>query len=124
MPPSAQLDKRTRVKVGDIVSVAVGAFGQEYAESRGARPWNGESVRDEGTITDRGDNGTWSVTFADSVHNFKRSALSFVRHSEEVAQGSRRSAAVAAADSEESDVEAPVQYWLYIASKSTHFTSS
>ncbi|KAL1515411.1 hypothetical protein AB1Y20_002038 [Prymnesium parvum] len=50
-PPSApSLDKTTRVVIGDVVSVAVGVFGQEYAEARGARPWRSEAVRDEGTI--------------------------------------------------------------------------
>eukprot|EP00965_Chrysotila_dentata_P180249 5951230-Pleurochrysis_carterae.AAC.1 len=36
-----------RLKMGDVVSVAVGAFGQDYAKSRGTQPWTSEEVRDE-----------------------------------------------------------------------------
>lgn len=40
----------TRLREGDLVSVAVSTFGQQYARSRGAVPWTSQSVRDEGRI--------------------------------------------------------------------------
>ncbi|KAL1496688.1 hypothetical protein AB1Y20_014282 [Prymnesium parvum] len=89
-PPSApSLDKTTRVVIGDVVSVAVGVFGQEYAEARGARPWRSEAVRDEGTIVDRA-NHLWVVRFADGAQErFERKAFAFVRRSTAAAPGGR-----------------------------------
>eukprot|EP00965_Chrysotila_dentata_P244226 6205839-Pleurochrysis_carterae.AAC.1 len=53
-----------RLTVGDVVSVAVGAFGQHYARSRGAQPWTSEEVRDEGKFV--GKSGSkWLVKFTD-----------------------------------------------------------
>lgn len=79
-PPRAAstTDKTKRLNIGDTVSVAVGAFGKEYALSRGANPWCTETVRDEGTVIGR-ENGKWKVRFADGEHVFDRKALSFER---------------------------------------------
>lgn len=77
MPPV--LDKSSRLSIGDTVTVAVGAFGQEYALSRGARPWRTESVRDEGVVVERSHGNKWAVRFADGqTHAFERKALALV----------------------------------------------
>lgn len=94
------LDKATRLNVGDVVSVAVGVFGKDYAISRGASPWHSEAVRDEGEVTGR-QAGKWLVRFRDGVHKFERKALSFVRK----AAGAGRCAA-AAVEANSDDEEA------------------
>ncbi|KAL1523115.1 hypothetical protein AB1Y20_018072 [Prymnesium parvum] len=81
MPPAvaaaASAAMTTRLALGDTVSVAVGAFGEEYARSRGASPWRSEHVRDEGKVIGREGN-KWKVEFSDAVHLFDRKALWFV----------------------------------------------
>lgn len=87
------LDKTTRLTAGDIISVAVGVFGKEYAESRGARPWTSEHVRDKGKVIGRQD-GKWIVKFTDSEHVLERKAMAFESRdtTEKEATGRRRSA--------------------------------
>eukprot|EP00965_Chrysotila_dentata_P122187 4039697-Pleurochrysis_carterae.AAC.2 len=69
----------TRLKVGDVVSAAVGAFGEEYARFRGARPWTTEEVRDDGVVTSKSGN-LWLVDFNDGngTVGLARKALHFV----------------------------------------------
>ena len=54
-PMAPPLDKTTRLKVGDTVSVRVGVFGEEYAKTRvtNRTPWTTETVRDDGEVTGR-----------------------------------------------------------------------
>lgn len=103
MPPaasrSAGLDHATRLQIGDTVSVAVGCFGKSYAESRGARPWTTETVRDNGTVVGREAN-MWLVNFGDGEHRFERKALSFVSHSDAAVPAGRRRAAPIVDDSD------------------------
>eukprot|EP00965_Chrysotila_dentata_P162367 5362105-Pleurochrysis_carterae.AAC.1 len=49
-----------RLREGDIVSVPVSTFGQQYARSRGAVPWTSPNVRDEGKSVGKR-NGKWVV---------------------------------------------------------------
>lgn len=114
MPPLQQagvanvdLDKRTRLAVGDVVSVAVGAFGEEYARARNAVPWRSEAVRDEGVVVGRR-NSLWVVKFADGAqHEFERKALSYVERPADVRQqvGRRRATARDVTAEEGSDEE-------------------
>lgn len=91
-------DRQTRLANGDVVSVAVGCFGKEYAESRGARPWSTEAVRDQGTVVGR-DGSFWLVRFGDGDHRFERKALSFEsRPSGAEASGCSRSAPIVTQD--------------------------
>lgn len=106
-----QLDMTSRIKVGDTVSVAVSAFGEEYARSRGANPWHSKSVRDEGEVIGR-ENNKWKVRFTDGEHLFERKALSLVKQREDTAEasapGRSRRAAVHVSDSDnESENQAP-----------------
>lgn len=94
MPPA--LDKSTRLKVGDRVSVAVRHFGEEYAKGRGARPWTTESVHDEGKIVGRQDS-KWKVNFEtdDAEHIFKREDIAFLGRDEQPQRaGGRRATAI------------------------------
>ena len=77
MAPS--LDKKTRLKVGDKVSVRVGVFGQEYARTRvdGRTPWTTETVRDDGEVTGR-DGEKWVVTCSDISVKLKRNEIAFI----------------------------------------------
>ncbi|KAL1530775.1 hypothetical protein AB1Y20_001673 [Prymnesium parvum] len=107
MPPAvaaaASAAMTTRLALGDTVSVAVGAFGEEYARSRGASPWRSEHVRDEGKVIGREGN-KWKVEFSDAVHLFDRKALWFVCRQEAgdtQTVGRRRAFAREAEDSED-----------------------
>ena len=77
MAPS--LDKKTRLKVGDKVSVRVGVFGQEYARTRvdGRTPWTTETVRGDGEVTGR-DGEMWVVTCSDISVKLKRNEIAFI----------------------------------------------
>eukprot|EP00965_Chrysotila_dentata_P112828 3728329-Pleurochrysis_carterae.AAC.1 len=52
----------SRLREGDIVSMPVSTFGQQYARSRGAVPWTSPKVRDEGRIVGKR-NGKWVEKF-------------------------------------------------------------
>lgn len=105
---ASSLDKSSRLAEGDTVSVAVGAFGQSYAESRGARPWTTESVRDMGVVVGR-DGNKWLVKFSDGQHKFERRALSLEQRAREgqpaPRAGSSRSAPIVHSDDEEQSEE-------------------
>eukprot|EP00965_Chrysotila_dentata_P030293 1008265-Pleurochrysis_carterae.AAC.1 len=67
-----------RLKLGDVVSAAVGVFGEAYARSRGATPWTSEFVRDEGIVVGKEGN-LWLVGFDDGNGGVQlaRKALKF-----------------------------------------------
>eukprot|EP00965_Chrysotila_dentata_P078197 2578034-Pleurochrysis_carterae.AAC.1 len=101
----------TRLKVGDVVSAAVGVFGEEYARSRGARPWRSEEVRDTGKIVGKKGN-VWLVDFEDGNGSVElaRKALHFVSRAgqaegdgEAAVSGETRITAVEHADGDSSD---------------------
>ena len=77
MPPHPQLDKTTRLQLGDHVSVAVAVFGESYARERGANPWHTEAVRDEGYVIGR-KGSKWLIEFDDGEFAFDRRAISFI----------------------------------------------
>ena len=64
---------------GDVVSVAVRQFGEEYARSRGGRQWASENVRDEGTVVEK-HNSQYLVDFGDGEERrwWARRLLRFV----------------------------------------------
>lgn len=110
MPPHTQLDKTTRLQLGDHVSVAVAVFGESYARERGANPWHTEAVRDEGYVI--GSNGSkWLIEFDDGEFSFDRRAISLIsrpRAAPERAVSSRRSAVVVSnSDEEDEGVDEP-----------------
>lgn len=84
--------------------MAVGAFGREYARSRGANPWHSEAVRDEGIIIlGKVGSNTWNVKFTDGEHRFERKALQLVRRA--AAQRDRGAAVTREVDSESDAAE-------------------
>ena len=72
-----------RLRVGDVVSVAVGVFDDGkngYALSRGARSAQDQSVRDEATVIGK-DGALWKLHFDQdgTDHTFARTAIKFER---------------------------------------------
>jgi hypothetical protein len=102
------LDKKTRLKVGDEVSVRVGVFGQEYARTRvdGRTPWTTETVRDDGEVTGR-DGEKWVVTCSDISIKLKRNEIAFISRPQQE-PGAARATAVEQQDSSQDDEENPV----------------
>ena len=101
------LDKTTRLKEGDTVSVRVGVFGEEYAKTRvtDRTPWTTETVRDDGEVTGR-DGDKWVVTCSDISVKLKRSEIAFVSRPQQ-APGAARTTALDAEDSSQDDEEHP-----------------
>lgn len=64
--------------VGDVISLAVRHFGEEYARTRDSRRWASDHVRDEGVVEER-KHGNVKVKFKDGEsHWFARKLLLIV----------------------------------------------
>lgn len=89
MPPRP---REPPLREGDVVSVAVRHFGEEYARTRGARQWASENVRDEGTVLEK-HNNQYLVNFGDGEERrwWARRLLRFVSRGSDQ-QTSRRAA--------------------------------
>ena len=95
----------TRLRIGDIVSVQIACFGQEYAQGKAGERWRHPDERDKGTITGK-DGDRWFVDFEDGeeVRAWKRSALRFESRAPNAA-GTSRSNPLSRQDDEDSSDE-------------------
>ena len=99
----AGLQRLQALRVGDIVSVAVWRFGDEYAETRVPedQDLHTEEVRDEGKVVGKDSSGTkWLVDFDDpsvDVSAWLRVALRFERRPGAAAAGAAGTSAPAGA---------------------------
>eukprot|EP00965_Chrysotila_dentata_P026818 890080-Pleurochrysis_carterae.AAC.1 len=69
------------IREGDVVAIAVRHFGEEYAIRRAChRNWGLDTIRDEGTVTERIETGEYVIEFADGerARGWKRSLIQFV----------------------------------------------
>lgn len=92
MPPRA---REPPLLIGDIVSVAVRQFGEEYARGRGGRQWASENVRDEATVMEKHDN-KFLLDFGDGEEKrwWVRRLLRFVRRTASAEEQRARRAAL------------------------------
>ena len=101
MPPRSKARERP-LSVGDIVSVAVRHFGEDYARTRGNGRWASDNIRDEGEVLEKKD-GNVKVKFKDGeAHWFARKLLRIVERCKE-AQGVAARVVVAQASDDTSE---------------------
>lgn len=102
MAPRAQ---PVRLRIGDVVSVQIACFGEEYARGKAGERWRDADERDQGTIVGR-DGERWLIDFEDgeAVQGWKRQAVRFESRAE-AAAGTTRASAVQRDDDGSSDEE-------------------